>query len=185
MTEHLAPFGSALSAARIPGLLESSWPVPTAGGTLITVLITWLVTLFLTRKRIAWRVCTDDEFKLDRGQAESAGERISLKIGVPPPAKGCLTCSGPPPPRSQGEPASSGSPTTGCRCGCPAPRRRPTDVDPRDEVTEPTVGVVTLNNLAIDKNSRFTLMAGYTSCPAGGSTTAAALCAQAGGRPDG
>jgi hypothetical protein len=48
---HVAPFATALSAGDVANIFEHSWPVETAGGTLITVLVTWIVTLFITRKR--------------------------------------------------------------------------------------------------------------------------------------
>ncbi|MGH3252080.1 MAG: hypothetical protein ACRDOI_38535, partial [Trebonia sp.] len=202
---------TALSAAHSVDLLENSWPVQTAGGTLITVLLTWLATLFLTRKRIAWRVYTDDDFKLERGQAESAGERISLKIEVPSKGSGKKTdvVDNPrlvvlrirnsglgdlkktdfdPPlafifPGREVRHAEIVRKSDGVSTqldvqrttATPTPERsrfqRFADdwlpqrlahvlgVEPLVRVTEPTVGVVTLENLAINKNSRFTLMA--------------------------
>jgi hypothetical protein len=82
-TAHVASPATALSAADIANIFEYSWPVETAGATLITVLVTWLVTLVITRKRIAWRVYTDDDFKLHPNQADSVGDNILLKIQVP------------------------------------------------------------------------------------------------------
>jgi hypothetical protein len=82
-TAHVASPATALSAADIANIFEHSWPVETAGATLITVLVTWLVTLVITRKRIAWRVYTDDDFKLHPNQADSVGDNILLKIQVP------------------------------------------------------------------------------------------------------
>jgi ABC-type phosphate transport system substrate-binding protein len=83
-TAQLSQFVTAIHAAHIADLLGRSWPVQTAGGTLITVLLTWAITLYRTRRRVAWRVYTDDEFRLDRVQAEAAGESVSLKIEVNP-----------------------------------------------------------------------------------------------------
>jgi hypothetical protein len=56
-TAHVAPFATALSPAR--NLFENSWPVQIQRDT--DHRPAYLAgPLFLTRKRIAWRVCTDD-----------------------------------------------------------------------------------------------------------------------------
>ena len=47
-------------------LVLQSWPVRVIGGTLITVLVTWAVTVFLQRRRIAWRVYLDTPINLAR-----------------------------------------------------------------------------------------------------------------------
>ena len=80
---HAAQFATALSATRIGDLLEHSRPVQTAGGTLITVLLTWALTLFVTRKRIAWRIYTDDEFRLDPERRDRPGTGLVQPHGHP------------------------------------------------------------------------------------------------------
>jgi phosphate transport system substrate-binding protein len=44
---------------RIGGLIVHSWPVQTAGGALIAVLVGWAAALYLNRKRVAWRAYVD------------------------------------------------------------------------------------------------------------------------------
>ncbi|HLI38533.1 MAG TPA: substrate-binding domain-containing protein [Streptosporangiaceae bacterium] len=72
----------AFGAARIGDLIGHSWPVQTAGGALITVLVGWAVTLFLNRKRIAWRAYLDAPISLAPAQVKSMGTRLTYKIYV-------------------------------------------------------------------------------------------------------
>jgi phosphate transport system substrate-binding protein len=46
-------------ASRIGSLIVHSWPVQTAGGALIAVLVGWAAALYLNRKRVAWRAYVD------------------------------------------------------------------------------------------------------------------------------
>lgn len=62
-------------------LVLQSWPVRVIGGTLITVLVTWAVTVFLQRRRIAWRVYLDTPINLAPERAlRQMGPRILWKI---------------------------------------------------------------------------------------------------------
>lgn len=217
---HVAPIASALSAGDIANIFEHSWPVETAGGTLITVLVTWLVTLVITRKRLAWRVYTDDDFKLHPDQAGSVGENITLQIEVPPSGPGAapdvitkprlvvlrIRNSGltdlrkgdlDPPvqfifPGRQVHHAEIVRASDGAHASlaidptaeAPATQRsrwqeftgnwvppallpvvRAISAEPQVEVDAPKVGVVTLNDLAMNRNARFTLMAVVTGKP--------------------
>jgi hypothetical protein len=73
---------TAYGAGRIGNLIVHSWPVQAAGLALITVLVTWAVTLFLTRKRVAWRAYLDSPINLAPTQLRYMGKRLTFKIYV-------------------------------------------------------------------------------------------------------
>ena len=73
---------TAYGAGRIGNLIVHSWPVQAAGLALITVLVTWAVTLFLNRKRIAWRAYVDAPINLAPTQLRYMGKRLTFNIYV-------------------------------------------------------------------------------------------------------
>jgi hypothetical protein len=73
---------AANGAGRIGNLIVHSWPVQAAGLALITVLVTWAVTLFLNRKRIAWRAYLDTPINLAPAESRYMGKRLTFKIYV-------------------------------------------------------------------------------------------------------
>jgi len=73
---------AANGAGRIGNLIVHSWPVQAAGLALITVLVTWAVTLFLNRKRVAWRAYLDTPINLAPTQLRYMGKRLTFKIYV-------------------------------------------------------------------------------------------------------
>ena len=73
---------AANGAGRIGNLIVHSWPVQAAGLALITVLVTWAVTLFLNRKRVAWRAYLDTPINLAPTQLRYTGKRLTFKIYV-------------------------------------------------------------------------------------------------------
>jgi len=75
-------FSAASGTGRIGNLIIHSWPVQTAGGALIVVLVGWVTTLILNRKRIAWRAYLDTPINLAPAQLRYMGERLTFKIYV-------------------------------------------------------------------------------------------------------
>ena len=67
-TAHVASPATALNAADIANIFEHSWPVETARATLTTVLVTWLVTLIITRKPGSGTRATFDKYVLNGAQ---------------------------------------------------------------------------------------------------------------------
>jgi hypothetical protein len=65
---------------RIGSLIVHSWPVQTAGGALIAVLIGWAATLYLNRKRVAWRAYLDERIKPSPTPGTLKGLEYTLTI---------------------------------------------------------------------------------------------------------
>jgi phosphate transport system substrate-binding protein len=75
-------------AGRIGYLLANSAAVQAVGGALITVLLGWAVTLFASRKRIAWRAYLDAPINLTPAQVRSMNTRLTFRVYVDHPAHG-------------------------------------------------------------------------------------------------
>jgi hypothetical protein len=73
---------------RIGYLLANSAAVQAVGGALITVLLGWAVTLFASRKRIAWRAYLDAPINLMPAQVRSMNTQLTFRVYVDHPVHG-------------------------------------------------------------------------------------------------